>query len=100
MESTNFVQCFTFIVYVLCLGYWLGYWLLAWLVWKGWLQFPDNSRFGRFANKAGHSFGQFWMDARWAMLAIIIIVVSAGIGLAAYSVAIAIKFVITGVRAS
>ena len=30
----------------------------------------------------------------------IIIVVSAGIGLAAYSVAIAIKFVITGVRAS
>jgi len=63
MESTNFEQCFTFIVYVL----FLGYWLLAWLVWKGWLQFSDNSRFGRFANKAGHSFGQFWMDARWSM---------------------------------
>ena len=92
MEFSDVRQGVLFIMQFL----YLGYWLLGWLVWKGWLRFDNEGRFGRFANGAGQFFGRAWKDARWGMLAMLIIVGSAVVGVAAYGVALGVRAVMTG----
>jgi hypothetical protein len=80
-------QCLLFVFQFL----YLAYWVLGWVVWKGWLRVDDKSRFGRFAIKAGQHFGSFWVDARWGMLAALIIAGCALVALLAFGVALLVK---------
>ena len=74
----------------------LGYWVLGWLVWKGILRIDNEGWFGRLAINAGRQFAQFWQDARWGMLAMLIIVGCFVVGFTAYCVALGLRAVMSG----
>ena len=96
MDFSDVCQIAIFIAEVL----YLGYWLLGWLVWKRWLRFENEGWFGRLANGAGRSFERSWQDARWGLLAMLIILGCVVVGLAAYGIASGVKKVLIALGVS